>query len=137
MELIEYLLEPYQLQKAWFSDEVHFFGISSEYIIRVDLDWALNSVIKMLENKLNLIEIEKDILDGYYELSKNPVDRDSVIKQIRINKKYNILKEEVALAEFQTGGKAISIPFEELSTDELRGNLYNQLFILCSKIKKC
>ncbi len=97
----------------------------------------IESVIKMLENKLNLIEIEKDILDGYYELSKNPVDRDSVIKQIRINKKYNILKEEVALAEFQTGGKAISIPFEELSTDELRGNLYNQLFILCSKIKKC
>lgn len=92
-------------------------------------------VIKMLENKLNLTEIEKDILDGYYELSKNPVDRDSIIKQISNNKKYNILIEEVALDEFQTGGKTVSIPFEKLSTDELKGNLYNQLFILCSKIK--
>ena len=46
-----------------------------------------------------------------------------------IDKILNILKEEIALAEFQTGGKAISIPFEELSTDELRGNLSNQLFI--------
>ena len=45
MELIEYLLEPYQLQKTWFSDEVHFYGISSEYIIRVDLSWALNVTV--------------------------------------------------------------------------------------------
>ncbi len=65
MELIEYLLEPYQLQKAWFSDEVHFFGISSEYIIRVDLDWALNIIIssdkdsvlqKMKKNLVHLFE---------------------------------------------------------------------------------
>lgn len=45
MELIEYLLEPYQLQKTWFSDKVRFYGISSEYIISVDLDWALNITV--------------------------------------------------------------------------------------------
>lgn len=45
MELIESLLEPYQLQKTWFSDEVHFYGISSEYIIHVDLSWALNITV--------------------------------------------------------------------------------------------
>ena len=45
MELIEYLLEPYQLQKAWFSDEVRFYGISSEYIMCVDLSWALNMTV--------------------------------------------------------------------------------------------
>lgn len=42
MELIETLLKPYQLQKAWFSDDVRFCGISSEYLISVDLHWALN-----------------------------------------------------------------------------------------------
>ena len=45
MELIEYLLESYQLQKTWFSDEVHFYGISSEYVIHVDLSWALNITV--------------------------------------------------------------------------------------------
>ena len=45
MELIESLLEPYQLQKTWFSDEVHFYRISSEYIIHVDLSWALNITV--------------------------------------------------------------------------------------------
>ena len=45
MELIEYLLEPYQLQKTWFSDEIHFCGVSSEYIIHVDLNWALNITV--------------------------------------------------------------------------------------------
>ncbi len=45
MELIEHLLEPYQLQKTWFSDEIHFYGISSEYIIHVDLSWALNITV--------------------------------------------------------------------------------------------
>ena len=45
MELIEYLLEPYQLKKTWFSDEIHFCGVSSEYIIHVDLNWALNITV--------------------------------------------------------------------------------------------
>lgn len=45
MELIETLLKPYQLQKAWFSDDVHFYGISSEYLISVNLYWALNITI--------------------------------------------------------------------------------------------
>lgn len=45
MELIEYLLKPYQLQKTWFSDEVRFYGISSEYIMCVDLSWALNITV--------------------------------------------------------------------------------------------
>ncbi|MDE6362939.1 MAG: hypothetical protein K2L86_01535 [Lachnospiraceae bacterium] len=45
MEWIEYLMEPYQLQKAWFSDEVHFYGISAKYSIHVDLNWALNIIV--------------------------------------------------------------------------------------------
>lgn len=95
----------------------------------------IESVIKMLENKLNLTEIEKDILDGYYELSKNLVDRDSIIKQIRTNKKYDISREEVTLAEFQTGGQVLSVPVDKLPDDQLVWNLNNQLFILCSRIR--
>ncbi len=45
MEFIESILKPYQLQKAWFSDDVRFYGISFEYIISVDLHWALNITI--------------------------------------------------------------------------------------------
>ncbi len=45
IERIEQMLKPYRLQKAWFSDEVHFLGVSSEYIMRVDLDWALNIIV--------------------------------------------------------------------------------------------
>ena len=42
---MEALLKPYQLQKAWFSDDAHFYGISSEYLISVNLYWALNITI--------------------------------------------------------------------------------------------
>ncbi len=45
MELIEALLKPYQLQKAWFSDDVHFYGISSEYLISVNLHCVPNITI--------------------------------------------------------------------------------------------
>ncbi len=97
---------------------------------------SIDRVIKMLENKLNLTEIEKDIIDSYHELSKNPVDRDGIIKQICINKKYNIFEEEKTLAKIQTGGKAVSVSLDKLTIEELKANLYNQLLILCSKIKK-
>ena len=61
MELIEYLLEPYQLQKTWFSDEVHFYGISSEYIIHVDLEWGLNITVSS-DNHSALQKINKSLV---------------------------------------------------------------------------
>ena len=45
MEFIESILKPYQLQKTWFSDDVRFRAISSEYMIIADLSWALNIMI--------------------------------------------------------------------------------------------
>lgn len=54
MELIEYLLKPYKLQKMWFSDEVNFCGVSSEYIIRVTLRWGLN--IRVSSNNFNILQ---------------------------------------------------------------------------------
>ncbi|MBS6953350.1 MAG: hypothetical protein KH230_08950 [Enterocloster asparagiformis] len=45
MKFIEHILAPYHLQKLWFSDEIHFYGISPELIVSVHLDWALNIII--------------------------------------------------------------------------------------------
>ena len=53
----------------------------------------------------------------------------------KVDIKYNIEKEELLLAEAQTQMKAVIKPITELSNDELKGNLYNQLLIMCSKYK--
>lgn len=45
VELMEALLKPYQLQKAWFSDDAHFYGISSKYLISVNLYCTPNITI--------------------------------------------------------------------------------------------
>ena len=69
MEFIEFILKPYQLQKTWFSDDVRFCGISSEYIISVDLYWALNIMIfsnnhTVLQNMKNsLTHLFGDLVD--------------------------------------------------------------------------
>lgn len=68
MELIETLLKPYRLQKAWFSDDVRFCGVASEYIISVDLNWALNIMVSsdnyaVLQNmKNNLTHLFGDLV---------------------------------------------------------------------------
>lgn len=69
MEFVDIILKPYQLQKAWFSDDVRFCGISSEYITSVDLHSALNITISgdshmVLQNmKNNLSHIFGDLVD--------------------------------------------------------------------------
>lgn len=100
-------------------------------------DEIIEFVINILKNKLNLTEFEKDILDSYNLLLKKPIDRDGLVKQICINRKYNIYSQETAIAEIQTIGKTVSVPFYKLTNNELIVNLYNQLFILCSKISHC
>ena len=96
---------------------------------------VIDAIIKYLESKSQLTEYEKDIIDTSRELNKFPEDRDGILKQLSKNKKYNIEKEELLLAEAQTQMKAVIKPITELSNDELKGNLYNQLLIMCSKYK--
>ncbi len=95
----------------------------------------IDAIIKYLESKSQLTEYEKDIIDTSREINKFPEDRDGILKQLSKNKKYNIEKEELLLAEAQTQMKAVIKPITELSNDELKGNLYNQLLIMCSKYK--
>ena len=96
---------------------------------------VIDAIIKYLESKSQLTEYEKDIIDTSREINKFPEDRDGILKQLSKNKKYNIEKEESLLAEAQTQMKAVIKPITELSNDELKGNLYNQLLIMCSKYK--
>ena len=96
---------------------------------------VIDAIIKYLKSKSQLTEYEKDIIDTSREINKFPEDRDGILKQLSKNKKYNIEKEELLLAEAQTQMKAVIKPITELSNDELKGNLYNQLLIMCSKYK--
>ena len=65
MEFIESILKPCQLQKTWFSDDVRFCAISSEYMIIADLSWALN--IMIYSNNYTVLQNMKNSLS--YPLS--------------------------------------------------------------------
>ena len=93
----------------------------------------IDAAIEYIESKSQLTEYEKDIIDTFKELNKNPEDRNGLLKQIINNKKYNIGKEELFLAEAQTQMNAVIKPVSQLSNEELKGNLFNQLLIMCSK----
>ena len=67
MELIESILKPYQLQKAWFSDDVRFCGVSPKYIISVDLHWAFNIAISS-DNHIVLQNIKESLTSLFGDL---------------------------------------------------------------------
>ncbi|MBR2340869.1 MAG: hypothetical protein IKA72_00465 [Clostridia bacterium] len=97
-------------------------------------DNIIDAVIKYLETKLNLNELEKDIVDTYRELTKQPIDRNGLIKKIKDNKaKQGFVMQEKILANIQTNYTSKIVPLENLTDDELSANLWNQLLLLCSK----
>ena len=97
----------------------------------------IDAVIKYLETKLNLNELEKDIVNTYRELTKQPIDRNGMIKKIKENKaKQGFVMQENILANIQTNYTSKLIPIEDLTDDELSANLGNQLLLLCSKYLK-
>jgi len=60
MEFVETILKPYRLQKAWFSDNVRFCGISSEYIVIVDLYCTFNIQISS-DNHIALKNMKENV----------------------------------------------------------------------------
>ena len=97
----------------------------------------IDAVIKYLETKSNSNELEKDILNTYRELTKQPFDRNGLIKKIKENKaKQGFVMQEKILANIQTNYTSKLIPLEDLTDDELSSNLVNQLLLLCSKYLK-
>lgn len=73
----------------------------------------IDSIVKYLETKSNLTEYEKDILDSFRELTKIPVDKNGIIKQLINNRKYDLGEGEFALAEIQTQMQAALKPLSQ------------------------
>lgn len=86
-------------------------------------------LIEYLRQKQYLTDLEKDILDTWNELQKNPFDRSAAQKQvIQNNAKYpEIFVAIAALPATETR------PFEQATDSDIRYNLEKQLAALAAK----
>ena len=98
-------------------------------------DQIIDGILKTLENKLNLTELEKDILDSIKDLKKLPVDRNALIKRIKENKaKYDdMMLKTFALLTIQSRELPVYKLYDEFSNEELQNYLITQIKILFTK----
>lgn len=90
---------------------------------RVDL------LIDLLKAKGVLTSLEKDILDTYHELHRDPFDMDSVKRQIALNEtKYDDLYSKVAALP-----TTVPKPSSQITDADLRYVLGSHLSILAEK----
>lgn len=93
----------------------------------------IDIIIKILLEKTNLSELEKDIVESYNTCLKE--DKQDIINKIVENRmKYNMITAETNFAKIQTQGKAQLVSLENLTTAELKSNLYNQILLMCTKL---
>ena len=85
--------------------------------------------IEYLKQKQYLTDLEKDILDTWNELQKNPFDRSAAQKQVVQNnaKHPEIFVAIAALPATETR------PFEQATDSDIRYNLEKQLAALAAK----
>lgn len=88
-----------------------------------------NFLIEYLRQKQYLTDLEKDILDTWNELQKNPFDRSAAQKQVIQNnaKHPEIFVAITALPATETR------PFEQATDSDIRYNLEKQLAALAAK----
>lgn len=86
-------------------------------------------LIEYLKQKQYLTDLEKDILDTWNELQKNPFDRSAAQKQVVQNnaKHPEIFVAIAALPATETR------PFEQATDSDIRYNLEKQLAALAAK----
>ena len=86
-------------------------------------------LIEYLKQKQYLTDLEKDILDTWNELQKNPFDRSAAQKQVVQN---NAKHPEifVAIAALPT---TVVRPFDQVTESDIRYNLGKQLEALAVK----
>ena len=86
-------------------------------------------LIEYLKQKQYLTDLEKDILDTWNELQKNPFDRSAAQKQVIQNnaKHPKIFVAIAALPATETR------PFEQATDSDIRYNLEKQLAALAAK----
>ena len=88
-----------------------------------------NILITFLQEKQYLTDLEKDILNTWNELQKNPFDRSAAQKQVIQNnaKHPEIFVAIAALPATET------CPFEQATDSDIRYNLEKQLAALAAK----
>ena len=93
----------------------------------------IDIIINILLEKINLSELEKDIVESYNTCLKE--DKQAIINKILENRiKYHMIDAETSVAKMQTQGKTQLVSFEKLTTAELKSNLYNQILLMCIKL---
>lgn len=92
-------------------------------------DQQVDILLEYLKQKQFITELEKDILDTWYELKKVPFDRKSAKKKIiENNSRYSDIKKKI----ITTPGIIIK-PFTQVSDEDVKGNLFMQLELLLNK----
>ena len=91
------------------------------------MDYSL--LIAYLRQKQYIADLEKDILDTWNELQKNPFDRSAAQKQVLQNDaKY----PEIFFA-IKSMPTTVSRPIEQMTESDIRYNLEKQLAALAAK----
>lgn len=86
-------------------------------------------LIEYLKQKQFITELEKDILDSWNELQKQPFDRKEIEKKITEN---NVKYPEIFVQISTTPGITTK-PFIQVTDGEVRKNLFMQVELLCVK----
>lgn len=91
------------------------------------MDYSL--LITALRQKVVITDLEKNILDTWIELQKNPIDRFAMQKQVTQN---NAKHPEIFLA-IAVLPTTETRPFEQATDSDIRYNLEKQLAVLAAK----
>ncbi len=89
----------------------------------------IETLIECLKQKQLISELEKDILDSWSELQKQPFDRQSLEKKVIEN---NVKYPEIFVKISTTPG-IVTKPFVQVTDEVVRGNLEMQIEKLCEK----
>ena len=88
-----------------------------------------SALITLLRGKQYLTDLEKDILDTWNEIQKDPFDRSSAKLQV----KKNNIKYPESLAAIKARPTTVLRPFDQARESDIRYNLEKQLVILVMK----
>ncbi len=91
------------------------------------MDYSL--LITALRQKVVITDLEKDILDTWNELQKNPIDRFAMQKQVTQNN----AKHPEILAAIKALPTTVVRPFDQVTESDIRYNLGKQLEALAVK----
>lgn len=90
---------------------------------------AISVLIEILKEKDVITPLEQDILDTYHEVSKNPFDRDSAIRQAQKNN----LNHPDIFAAISMSPTTVFKPWVVASDEDVCSNLACQLGALAEK----